>query len=225
MRQRKVKNEAEKLAQVVQITDEAALQQKGRWYQFFGGSDAAEGEKARSLYLELGCGKGRFLMQQAMLHPDRNYIGIEGRGSVVLRAMEKARESGLTNIHFIQIYVKEIRDYFAEGELAGIYLNFSDPWPKGKHAKRRLTHRGYLAGYWTVLAPGGCLEIKTDNPALFAFTMEEFEAVDTGFQIVFATEDLHGTEDPARLVTTEYEEKFKAMGKPIYYIRARKVDQ
>lgn len=222
MRQRKVKNEAEKLAQVVQVTDEAALQHKGHWNQVFCGGEAAEGESAKSLYLELGCGKGRFLMQQATLHPDRNYIGIEGRGSVVLRAMEKARESGLTNLHFIQIYVKEIQDYFAPEELTGIYLNFSDPWAKGRHAKRRLTHRGYLAGYWAVLAPGGCLEIKTDNPALFAFTMEEFEAVDTGFQIVFATEDLHGTEDPARLVTTEYEEKFKAMGKPIYYIRARK---
>lgn len=222
MRQRKVKNEAEKLARVVQVTDEAALQHKGRWYQFFGGSDAAEGEKARSLYLELGCGKGRFLMQQATLHPDRNYIGIEGRGSVVLRAMEKVQALGLPNLQFVQIYVKNIRDYFASGELSGIYLNFSDPWPKGRHAKRRLTHRCYLAGYWSVLATGGCLEIKTDNPGLYAFTMEEFETADTGFQIELATEDLHGTDDPARLVTTEYEEKFKAMGKPIYYIRARK---
>lgn len=209
MRQRKAKNMEERMAALscYQIEDPASC--RGKWNQVF--------ENNNPIYLELGCGKGQFLTGQALAAGDRNFVGIEGQDSVLLRALEKTDEKKIVNIRFAHLFVKDIRDLFADGELAGIYLNFSDPWPKKRHAKRRLTHRAYLEGYKQVLAPGGCIEIKTDNDDLFDFTLEEIE--ESCFAIKEMTRDLHASEYAAKQITTEYEDKFRETGKNINYVR------
>ncbi|MDO4552858.1 MAG: tRNA (guanosine(46)-N7)-methyltransferase TrmB [Bacillota bacterium] len=195
-----------------------------------GGGPGAPPEKAASgeereaarevpLFLELGCGRGHFLTALAQAHPGRFYIGAEGRSSIVLRALELADSLRLPNVIFIAEFISRVEDYFAEGELAGIYLNFSDPWPKARYAKHRLTHRSFLEGYKKAMVPGGLLEIKTDNDALFAFTLEELAAA--GYELLECTGDLHGTELPARLVTSQYEERFLKLGEKINYCMAR----
>jgi tRNA (guanine-N7-)-methyltransferase len=211
MRQRKVKNEEERLAEHHQYLIEDPKAQKGNWRRVF--------ENGNGIYAELGCGKGKFLMTLAEQNPDRNYIAIEGRGSIILRALEKATEEGLSNIVFVKEYVKDPEEYFAEDELSGIYLNFSDPWPKDRHAKRRLTHSRYLDGYRNVLEDCGCIEFKTDNIDLFNFANGEFESC--GMKILESTEDLHSTELAARKVTTEYEDKFREEGRKINYCKVQ----
>ena len=133
--------------------------------------------------------------------------------------MEKATQEGLKNIVFVKEYIKDVNEYFDEDELSGIYLNFSDPWPKDRHAKRRLTHSRYLDGYQRVLKKGKCIEFKTDNNELFSFAQNEFE--DSGLKIMESTEDLHSTELTAKNVTTEYEDKFHAEGKKINYCKVQ----
>ena len=113
--------------------------------------------------MELGCGKGRFISTYADLNRDKNYIAIEGQKNVVLRAFEKVEEKELTNVKFVMSFIDDITEFFEDGELAGIYLNFSDPWPKARHAKRRLTHTRFLKGYERVIKKGGFVEFKTDN--------------------------------------------------------------
>ena len=191
----------------------------------------------RGRYLEIGCGKGDFLLQQALIHPESDYIGVEGQASVVLRAMEKAAriEGGiideddpdwmrvaakLSNIRFVCAFINGMNDLFAPGSLDGIYLNFSDPWPKGRHVKRRLTWRGRLQDYACALKPGGFIAVKTDNDALFDFTLEEIEAC--GWSPAELTRDLHGPDGrqyEARQVMTEYERKFHEAGKHINYVK------
>lgn len=211
MRQRKVKNEEEKLAEHQQILIEAPTEQKGKWREVFGNDN--------EIYAEFGCGKGQFILTLAEQNPDRNYIAFEGSGTIILRALQKAEKRGLKNLFFTKEYVRDVTEYFEEGELSGIYLNFSDPWPKDRHAKRRLTHGKYLEGYRKVLNPEGFIEFKTDNDQLFAFACEEFVASE--MQIVVKTEDLHGTDLPAKAVTTEYEDKFSKEGKTIKYCKVQ----
>ncbi len=211
MRQRKVKNEEERLAEHHQYLIEDPKARKGSWREVF--------ENGNGIYAELGCGKGKFIMTLAEQNPDRNYIAIEGRGSVILRALEKATREGRNNIVFAKEYIKDVSEYFAEDELSGIYLNFSDPWPKDRHAKRRLTHGRYLDGYRKVLNDGGCIQFKTDNVDLFAFAAGEFESC--GMKLLEFTEDLHNTELDAKNVTTEYEDKFREAGKKINYCKVK----
>lgn len=199
------------------------------------GADAPD----RGLFLEIGCGRGEFLLQKALLHPESDFIGIEGQASVVLRAMEKAERlaaapeegdpSGFPhNIRFVCAFVNGLEELFAPGSLRGIYLNFSDPWPKPRHAKRRLTYRGRLQDYARALQPGGFISIKTDNDALFDFTLEEIAAC--GWTPAAVSRDLHGSPqtasaaremNEARQVMTEYERKFHEAGKPIHYVSVR----
>lgn len=209
MRQRKVRNEEERLAEHHRYLVEDPQAKKGNWREVF--------ENENDIYAELGCGKGKFIMTLAEQNPDRNYIAIEGRGSIILRALEKAAREGLTNIVFIKEYIKDVTEYFEENELSGIYLNFSDPWPKDRHAKRRLTHSRYLDGYRKVLKEGGCVEFKTDNVELFAFAEGEFES--SGMKLLESTGDLHSSELHAKNVTTEYEDKFRSDGKKINYCK------
>jgi tRNA (guanine-N7-)-methyltransferase len=211
MRQRKVKNEEERLAEHHRYLIEEPKTRRGNWREVF--------ENGNGIYAELGCGKGKFIMTLAERNPDRNYIAIEGRGSIILRALEKATGEGLTNIVFVKEYIKDVTEYFAENELSGIYLNFSDPWPKDRHAKRRLTHSRYLDGYRKVLIEGGCIEFKTDNTDLFAFAKSEFE--NSSMKLLESTEDLHSTELDAKNVTTEYEDKFREEGRKINYLKAQ----
>ena len=136
MRQRNIKNLEEKLAANSAFLIENPRACRGHWAEVFGNNNP--------IFLEIGCGKGKFITSRAEANPDVNYIAAEGQSSVVLRAMEKAQESKLANLRIFIDFIHDLRDYFEEGELAGLYLNFSDPWPKARHAKRRLTYRKNL---------------------------------------------------------------------------------
>lgn len=179
---------------------------RGEWRTLF--------ENDHPLAIEIGMGKGKFLMELAALHPDINYIGIERYGSVLYRALQKMENQLLPNIRFLCVNAEALPELFAEGEINMIYLNFSDPWPKDRHAKRRLTSREFLARYDKVLKKDGCLEFKTDNRLLFDFSLEEVNAANWSLDTF--TYDLH---HDAALNTgnilTEYEEKFAGLGNPI----------
>lgn len=167
------------------------------------------------IHLEIGMGKGRFLMDMAARHPDIQYIGMERYTSVLLRAVQKMDELKLPNVHFICEDAARLPEVFAQAEIDRIYLNFSDPWPKDRHAKRRLTSHQFLERYDQFLAPGGRLEFKTDNQDLFTFSLEEIENSPI-WHIDASTRDLH--HDPVLNlgnIMTEYEEKFSSMGNPI----------
>ena len=182
-------------------------EQKGHWQDCF--------ETAQPLHIEIGMGKGRFIMELAKQNPDINYIGIERYSSVLLRGLQKRAQLELNNIYFMCIDAKNMADYFAPGEVDKIYLNFSDPWPKVRHAKRRLTSRQFLERYDKILAPEGTEEFKTDNRPLVEFSLEEVK--EAGWVLDASTFDLH---HDAKLmegnVMTEYEEKFSRAGNPIH---------
>ncbi|MCD7884339.1 MAG: tRNA (guanosine(46)-N7)-methyltransferase TrmB [Lachnospiraceae bacterium] len=189
------------------ISEESMKDQKGRWDTVF--------TRAQPLYLEIGMGKGRFIMEMAAKYPDRNFIGIEKYSSVLIRALEKRQQQeDLTNLLFLRMEAEELTDVFAPGEVAGIYLNFSDPWPKDRHAKRRLPGREFLARYDQILTPDGRVEFKTDNRELFDFALEEARV--SGWQLEGCTYDLHADEKMVRgNIMTEYEERFSSKGNPI----------
>ena len=175
---------------------------KGKWHDFLGNNNP--------IHIEVGMGKGRFLMDLARLHPEINYIGIERYTSVLLRAVQKMQEDELPNVHFLCIDAATLPDIFDRNE-----LNFSDPWPKDRHARRRLTSSEFLARYDLFLAPDGRIEFKTDNQDLFTFSLEEIESSDK-WHLDASTRDLH--HDAAMNegnIMTEYEEKFSAVGNPI----------
>ena len=184
---------------------------KGHWAEVF--------EKKQPLHIEVGMGKGRFLMDLARLHPEINYIGIEMYDSVLLRALQKREEleqEGVvySNLYFMRVDARLLPEIFAQGEVDKIYLNFSDPWPKVRHAKRRLTSREFLARYDQILVPDGKVEFKTDNKGLFEFSLEEVK--ETKWNLDAFTFDLHHNEEMVKgNVMTEYEEKFSSMGNPI----------
>ena len=191
------------------------------------------------LYVEIGCGKGQFIIKKAASDPDGRFLAIEGQETVILRAAEKAmcisgetewpenvpgeeRMEGvsakLDNLKFVNFFVEHMADFFEEGQLSGVYLNFSDPWPKARNAKRRLTHRSKLAAYEACAAPGALLQFKTDNDGLFAFSLDEIRS--RGLLIRWGTKDLHHSPYAARNVETEYEQKFSAKGKSINCLQA-----
>lgn len=225
MRQRNIKNLQEKLDMNSSFLIDNPKELKGSWHDIFGNENP--------ICLEIGCGKGRFITSRAMDHPEQNYIAIEGQSNVVLRALQKAEENSIANLRIFITYVSDLKEYFDEGELSTVYLNFSDPWPKARHAKRRLTYRDRLKNYKEVLSPGGFIEFKTDNDGLFEFTLGEIEAV--GYRVVEMTRDLHGEMSDEMFIElsgdmsafaadaaaylTEYEEKFMVLGKNINYVR------
>ncbi len=174
------------------------------------------------IHLEIGMGKGRFLMDMAELNPDINYVGIEKYSSVLIRAIQKQEQRQLPNVIFVRMDAEEITEVFAPSEVDKIYLNFSDPWPKERHAKRRLPSREFLARYDKILKPDGVVEFKTDNLYLFDFALEEVEPA--GWNLDAVTYDLHNDEIMNEgNVMTEYEERFSSQGNPIYkYIVSRK---
>ena len=211
MRLRKIKNIEEKLSEHRQYLIEDPRDRKGKWQQVF--------ENGNRIFAEFGCGRGQFIMTLAEQNRDRNYIAVEGRDSVILRALEKAAKAGLDNLVFVKEYIYDVNGYFDADELTGIYLNFCDPWPRSGNAKRRLTHGRYLNGYRHILKEGCCIEFKTDNDSLFVFAKSEFEG--SGMMLLRSTEDLHNTEFDAKIVTTEYEDRFKAEGKKIKYCKVQ----
>lgn len=175
------------------------------------------------IHIEIGMGKGKFLLSLAKDNPNINYIGIERYSSVLLRALEQFDNNeeykNLTNIRFICMDAKDLPDVFAVGEIGKIYLNFSDPWPKARHAKRRLTSHHYFERYEKILSFDGVVEFKTDNRNLFDFSLEEVEIA--GWVLLAKTYDLHN--DPTLNrgnIMTEYEEKFSSQGNPIHKLIA-----
>lgn len=186
---------------------------KGKWREFWGND--------KEIHIEVGMGKGKFMMGMAKDHPDINYIGIEMYSSVLYRAVQKLELEPLDNLRYILLDAKDIANVFEKGEVDRIYLNFSDPWPKDRHAKRRLPSRQFLARFDQILKEGGVIEFKTDNKDLFAFAEEEVEPA--GWKILEITYDLHNDEKMVEgNIMTEYEEKFSSMGNPIYkYIITR----
>ena len=179
---------------------------KGTWSEVFNSDNPVR--------IEIGMGKGRFVSTLAQLNPDINYVGIEKYSSVLLRAVEKQDELNLPNLRFIRMDAEAITEVFDRGEVDRIYLNFSDPWPKDRHAKRRLTSRQFFERYNIILKKDGQVEFKTDNRPLFDFSVEEVK--EAGWQLRAVTYDLH---NDAKLcegnVMTEYEERFSAAGNPI----------
>lgn len=192
---------------------------KGLWKECFCNTNP--------IHIEIGMGKGKFITQLSLEHVDINYIGIERYSSVLLRAVERLGEldsfmmSRPKNLMFIRMDAQKICEAFEENEVDRIYLNFSDPWPKERHAKRRLTSRQYFERYSRILSPGGCVEFKTDNQNLFEFSLTEIPLA--GWEITEYTRDLHHDEKMGQdNIMTEYEEKFSSMGQPIYKLVAKK---
>ena len=196
--------------------------QRGLWQNVFGND--------HPIHIEVGMGKGRFITDLAKKHPEINYIGIERYTSVLLRAVEKlqgkeqpedgaeqqenTRQDIPENLYFICMDATELPEVFAPEEVDRIYLNFSDPWPKDRHAKRRLPSRQFLARYDQILDKDGTIEFKTDNRGLFDFALEEIEPA--GWRLLMHTFDLHAdTELMKDNIMTEYEEKFSSLGNPI----------
>lgn len=181
--------------------------------------------EARPLYIEIGCGKGNFACGMSAANPDRNFIAMERVADVACLALEKAKacaEERPDNLRFLIGDAKNLSEWFPAHSADGIYLNFSDPWPKAGHAKRRLTHRGFLELYRRVLKPDGKLYLKTDNQGLFEFSLEEFAAA--GLVTEWLTRDLHSSDRAEGNVMTEYEANFSAKGMPIYSAVVRFVE-
>ncbi|MBC5711700.1 tRNA (guanosine(46)-N7)-methyltransferase TrmB [Hungatella sp. L12] len=187
-------------------------EKKGRWSEFFGNDNPIE--------IEVGMGKGRFIMELASKNPGINYVGIERYCSVLLRGIQKRQEMELSNIYFMCVDARELSDIFAPGEVKKIYLNFSDPWPKDRHAKRRLTSEPFMEVYNKILAPDGVVEFKTDNRGLFDYSLESVPAA--GWEIREYTYDLHHSDMAEGNIMTEYEEKFSSMGNAIFKLVAER---
>ena len=178
----------------------------GTWSQIFGNNNP--------VHIEIGMGKGRFITTLASMNPDINYVGIEKYSSVLLRAVEKQDELCLPNLRFLRMDAENITSVFGKEEVDRIYLNFSDPWPKDRHAKRRLTSRQFFARYDEILKSIGRVEFKTDNRPLFDFSVEEVN--EAGWKLSVCTYDLHNDEKLVKgNVMTEYEERFSSQGNPI----------
>ena len=203
MRMRKKPNLEPRMAACAawQVSDAAAM--SGRWRSLKPGCAA--------LWVEVGCGKGKFTVETARANPDVLLIAIERCREAMVMAMEKARDMGLTNVFFVDMDVALMERCFAPGEIDRLFINFPDPWPRSKNAKRRLTHRSFLRMYTRVIRDGGEIHFKTDNAKLFEFTLEELQALELPTRAV--TRDLHAG-GPVGIMTG-YEEKFYALGTPI----------
>ena len=198
------------IAENKDIAIEKPEQFKGNWKNVF--------KNKAPLNIEIGAGKGQFITGMGMSFPEQNFIGIERESSVIVSALQKLVEEPLENVKLLNVNAVQLSDYFAEGEVDGIYLNFSDPWPKKRHAKRRLTYRSFLSDYEKVLKPGGRIFLKTDNQGLFEYSLESFSKY--GMVLENISLDLHHSDMPDN-ITTEYEEKFSSKGHRIYRCEAR----
>ena len=183
---------------------------RGHFCELFGNTNPIQ--------IEVGMGKGKFIMELAQKYPETNFIGIERYSIVLLRALQKREELEISNIYFMCVDAKELGEIFAPGEVEKIYLNFSDPWPKDRHAKRRLTSTRFLERYDNILTPEGRVMFKTDNKDLFDFSLEQVE--EAGWILENHTYDLHHSEYNEGNVMTEYEERFSAKGNPIHKLIA-----
>ena len=177
-----------------------------------------KGQTLDGFYLEIGCGKGGFMVQLAKKYPDRSFIAMEKMSDVILLAAEKMKRDELQNVKMLNADAGELLEYFSEQSVSGIYLNFSDPWPRPKHAKRRLTAPKYLEIYKKLLKKGGAIYLKTDNRILFDYSLETLK--EAGFRLEKLTYDLHNSEYEKDNLHTEYEDNFSAKGFAINRVEA-----
>ena len=203
MRMRRMKNLVPRMENCsdIRIAEPAAL--RGNWRSLK--------PDCTSLWVEVGCGKGKFTAETAAANPDVLLIAVERCREAMVVAMEKAKSMGLTNVFFIDMDVAGMEEIFATDEIDRLFINFPDPWPRKKNRKRRLTHRGFLYKYCRTVRAGGEIHFKTDNAPLFEFSVEEFAAC--GLQVNNLTRNLH--ENGIVGIMTGYEEKFHALGTPI----------
>lgn len=180
---------------------------KGKWRTLFANPEAP-------LWVELGTGKGNFISQMAFLHPEVNFIGIEIQIGVIYYAGKKCAAAKLPNVQLLRVDVARLEDIFAPGEVDRFFINFCDPWPKKRHAKRRLTYRNFLDRYARLLREHGQVHFKSDNAGLFDFTLEEFTL--RHWPLTEVTYDLHHS-GIVNEAMTEYEAKFSAKGQPIFH--------
>ncbi len=212
MRLRNVPGAREAIADNVMAINEPTVL-KGKWKEEFGNDNP--------IRIEIGMGKGKFITTLAQENPDINYVGIEKYSSVLIRAIERCQDIEVPNLRFIRMDAEYICDVFENEEVDRIYLNFSDPWPKDRHAKRRLTSKQFFDRYNDILKKDGLVEFKTDNDLLFQFSLEQVP--EAGWNLVEQTWDLHNDEKLVKgNVMTEYEEKFSSMGNPIHKLIANR---
>ena len=201
------------------------LQKYGELILILDGTPLAKGgwkeplKQKKALFVELGTGKGGFLRGMALKHPDTGFIGMEKEPEVLLPAVRSAAESRLTNLRFVLGDVQELPQLFDPGEIDGLYIHFCDPWPKSRHQKRRLTHPDFLALYRAVAANNAVLRLKTDNEALFDYSLEQFTLAE--MELTKVSRDYHAEGPETDEIMTEYETKFVASGLPIYCCEAR----
>lgn len=214
MRVRKRSGAEELLATHPQfVVDEPQVWQ-GRWQERFGNN--------HPIHIEIGMGKGQFINQMAQAHPEINYIGIDMQVSVVSFALDKLIAEPVSNLQLLHVDGSELTNYFAENEVDQIYLNFSDPWPKKRHEKRRLTYQSFLAVDEAILRSNGEIHFKTDNQGLFEYSLSSFSKYGMILEQVWL--DLHHSSYEGNIMT-EYEEKFSEKGQPIYRVEARFLDK
>lgn len=213
MRMRKKRHREERMARCADVWIQSPAG-RGDWAAAFG--------RAAPLHIEIGCGKGRFITETALRHPERNFVAVEKCPDVLLLAMEKTKLLEIPNIRFLMADASGLTELFAPEEAERIYLNFSDPWPKASTAKRRLTAPAFLAQYRQVLCPGGSIHMKTDNRNLFVYSLNTF--AESGFALKNVTYDLHkdGSWDG---VVTEYEATFMEQNLPIYRLESYKASE
>jgi tRNA (guanine-N7-)-methyltransferase len=184
---------------------------KGKWNELFGND--------RPLHIEVGSGRGQFIVGMAQANPEINYIGIELFDKVIVKALQKALEAGSPpNLRLLRVNAEELEKIFQKNEVHRVYLNFSDPWPKKRHAKRRLTHEKFLKIYESILIDEGEIHFKTDNRGLFEYSLVSMSQY--GMKLKDVSLDLHANE-PEDNIRTEYEEKFSSLGQPIYRLEAQ----
>ncbi|MFD2213610.1 tRNA (guanosine(46)-N7)-methyltransferase TrmB [Metabacillus endolithicus] len=187
---------------------------KGKWHEVFGNQNP--------IHIEVGTGKGQFLAGMSQQNPNINYIGIELFDSVIVAAIQKAVDKQLSNFKLLNVNAKNLTEYFDQGEIDRVYLNFSDPWPKVRHAKRRLTYKSFLQMYENVLVKGGEIHFKTDNQGLFEYSLISFS--EYGLRLKYISLDLHKSDFEGN-VMTEYEEKFSEKGQRIYRVEAKYMNE
>jgi tRNA (guanine-N7-)-methyltransferase len=195
----------EKIEQYPQYVVANPEMHKGKWHEPF--------EKKQPLHIEIGTGKGRFITEMAKAHPDINYIGIEVYKSVIVDALDKLIEADLPNLKLLNIDASDLERLFAKNDVDRIYLNFSDPWPKTRHEKRRLTYKSFLKLYENILKDAGEIHFKTDNQSLFEYSLMSFSQY--GLLLKYLSLDLHHSDFEGNIMT-EYEQKFSEKGNRIF---------
>ncbi|MED4401242.1 tRNA (guanosine(46)-N7)-methyltransferase TrmB [Metabacillus fastidiosus] len=198
------------ISQYPQYLIQAPENQKGKWNELFGNDNP--------IHIEVGTGKGQFITGMAKQNPNINYIGIELSENVVVLALQKLVDVELPNVKLLNVNANDLTNIFEKGEVGQVYLNFSDPWPKKRHIKRRLTYKTFLALYETILADKGEIHFKTDNQGLFEYSLMSFS--EYGLLLKYVSLDLHNSNMEGNIMT-EYEEKFSKKGQRIYRVEVQ----